>query len=227
MLYGTDAKVISSETPATPYFVESRNEVPLRSELKPAVKVLSRKPTPTVIARKDPVSGIEKLVIEDEGDDEEHEENKAKASTAEERQLKAQKEREEKLKKYDQVRERLFGTPTPSASVEKIEPSTPPRIKSPGERGRGRGKGSGLMETRAGNSALGKAGKQLYDPNHVPKPDSAYLQKKEAQESGRSTPVENQIIRKPRGPDQSGRGGFGFTNRGNRKAPQGVELSGQ
>ena len=212
----------SSETPATPYFVESRNDVPLRSELKPAVKVLSRKPAPTIIAHKDPVSGIEKLTVEDDGDDDENDESKAKPLTAEERQLKAQKEREEKLKKYDEVRERLFGTSSPSSLADLTATASPPRVKSPGERAKGRGKGLGPRDSRSGISTPRKAeGKQLFDPNYVPKPDSVYVQK-EAQGSGRSTPVDDQIIRNPRGPDQSGRGGFGFANRGDGKGIQDV-----
>ena len=171
-----------------------------------------------MIARKDPVSGMEKLVLDDEGDDEEQDESKTKALTAEERQAKAQKEREEKLKKYDEVRERLFGTSSPAPPADVIESPSPSRVKSLGERARGKGRDSASRDTRPGTSTLAKAGKQLFDPNYVPKPDSTYLKKQETQNSRSSTPVEDQIIRQPHGPDQSGRGGNGFANR-DRKSP--------
>ncbi|KAL9104953.1 MAG: hypothetical protein Q9187_008842, partial [Circinaria calcarea] len=96
-----------AETPKESYFFETRNEVPLKSEFKPAVKVLSRKPAPTVAVRTDPSNGLEKLTLDDE-DDEDEEDLIKKPLTMEERQLKAQKEREEKQKKYEEVRQRLF-----------------------------------------------------------------------------------------------------------------------
>jgi len=204
----------SSEAPKNPYFVEARNEVPLNSEFKPAVKVLSRKPAPTVVARKDPVSGLEQLTIEDDDDDEE-DDSKQKPMTMEERQLKAQKEREEKQRKYEEVRERLFGTSEPSSGITSPGTVTPPNARAPGDRGRGKGK-VGRENIRPSSGSANKA-RQLYDPSYNAKPDSAYLQKREAQGSGSrpSTPAaEEGIIRSPRGPDGNGRGGFGFANRG-------------
>lgn len=206
------AKDQFSETPKNPYFVEARNAVPLKSEFKPAVKVLSRKPAPTVVARKDPVSGLERLTIEDEDDDEE-DDSKQKPMTMEERQLKAQKEREEKQRKYEEVRERLFGTSEPSSGITSSGTVTPPNARAPGDRGRGKSK-VGRENTSSGSAIKTR---QLYDPNYNAKPDSVYLQKREAQNSGSrpSTPAaEEGIIRSPRGPDGSGRGGFGFANRG-------------
>lgn len=208
-----------SEAPKNPYFVEARNDVPFKSEFKPAVKVLSRKPAPTVVARKDPISGLEQLTIEDDEDDDE-DESKQKPLTMEERQLKAQKEREEKQKKYEEVRERLFGSSEPSSGVTSPGTVTPPNTaRATGDRGRGKGRAG--RENNRPSSGSGNKTRQLYDPNYNAKPDSVFLQKREAQGSGSrpSTPAtEEGIIRSPRGPDGSGRGGFGFANRGGKVA---------
>ncbi|MCJ1481394.1 hypothetical protein MMC06_001551 [Schaereria dolodes] len=200
-----------AEAPGNPYIVDTRNNVPLKSEFKPAVKVLSRKPTPTVVARKDPGSGFERLTIEDEDDDDE-EDAKRSEITIEERQLKAQREREEKQKKYEEVRERLFGVSNTTAG--NSPGSVAPLSSRPFGDTKTKSRNKGGRESRPSSSG-GKT-RQLYDPNYNAKPDSIYVQKQESQaaESGRSTPVEEQIIRNPRGPDGSGRGGFGFTHRG-------------
>lgn len=166
-----------------------------------------------MIARKDPVSGIEQLSIDD--DDEDEEGTKPKPLTAEERALNAQKEREEKQKRYDEVRERLFG-PSGTSSGAASPRSTTPTARGSAERGRGRGRGTVVRDakenrdSRPGSSSSGKV-KQLFDPTYAAKPDSVYLQKKDSQAD---TEVESQIIRSPRGPDGSGRGGIGFVSRG-------------
>jgi len=201
-----------AETPNNPYFVETRNDVPLKSDFKPAVKVLSRKPAPTVIARTDPVSGLEQLTIEDDNDDDDDEGEK-KTLTMEERQLKAQKEREEKQKKYEEVRERLFGASDTSSGPTSPGTLTPPTSRAPGDRNRGKNKA--IRETRP-SSSTGTKTRQLFDPNYNAKPDSVFVQKKEGQASGSRpmTPAEEPVIRTPKGPDGSGRGGFGFATRG-------------
>ncbi|MCJ1384267.1 hypothetical protein MMC17_007383 [Xylographa soralifera] len=203
-----------AETPNNPYFVETRNDVPLKSEFKPAVKVLSRKPAPTVIARTDPVSGLEQLTIEDDDDDDD-DEGKKKTLTMEERQLKAQKEREEKQKKYEEVRERLFGASEPPSVVTSPGIVTPPIARAPGDRSRGKSKSS--REPRP-SSSNGSKSRQLFDPNYNAKPDSLYVQKKEGlvSRSRPLTPAEEPILRTPKGPDGSGRGGFGFATRGDK-----------
>ena len=215
---------IASETPNTPYFVDARNDIPLRSDLKPSIKLLSRKPAPTVVSRKDPVSGIEKLTLEADDDDDEDEEGKVQPLSAEERLLKAQREREEKQRKYEEARERLFGSPSPASGVSSPRNGTSPPSRS-GERGRGRSRGHvskessrdmrDIGEDQSGPSTSGKT-RQLYDPNYNAKPDSMSVQRKEQQsmDSGSSTPVEEAAIRSSRGPDGNGRGGIGFTRRG-------------
>ena len=188
--------------------------MPFKSEFKPAVKVLSRKPAPNVIARTDSVSGLEQLTIEDEDDDDD-DEGKKKTLTMEERQLKAQKEREEKQKKYEEVRQRLFGVSEPSSAAASTRIVTPPTARTPGDRSRGKNKPS--REPRPSSSNGGKS-RQLFDPNYNAKPDSVHVQKKEGQFSGSRplTPAEESILRAPKGPDGSGRGGFGFTTRGDK-----------
>ena len=200
------------EAPKEPYFVETRNEVPLRSEFKPAVKVLSRKPTPSIASQKDPSNGLEKLTLDDE-DEEDEEDLIKKPLTMEERQLKAQKEREEKQKKYEEVRQRLFGdADAASVSVPSSGNMTPPIRSGADSRNRRRSKGG--RDSRPPSSADNQP-RQLYDPNYTIKPESVYIQKREAHasESDRSTPVEEQLIRAPKGPDGTGRGGHGFANR--------------
>ena len=201
----------SREAPDAPYHVASKDYVPTQSDLKPSVKVLSRKPAPTMVARKDPVSGMEQLVIDDDEEDEDAA-NKQKPLSAEELRLKAQKEREEKQRKYEEVRERLFGVSNPTSGSSSPGNVTPPAAKSNNDRNRGRGRASRDGRDSRPNSSAGNKQRQLYDPNYTAKPDSNYVQKKENHEP--STPSEEQIIRSPRGPDGSGRGGFGFTNRG-------------
>ena len=196
--------------------MDSRNDVPLKTEFKPAVKVLSRKPAPTVVARTDPVSGLEQLTLEDDDDDDE-DDAKMKTLTMEERHLKAQKDREEKQRKYKEVREKLFGTSEHTLEVSSTGYNSPPVSRGLGDRSRGKGRAS--RESRP-SSSTGNRSRQLYDPNYTVKPDSIYAQKKEAQSSGSrpSTPAEELIIREPKGPDGSGRGGFGFANRGGKAA---------
>ena len=208
--------------------------MPLQSGFKPNVTLLSRKSTPTTgpisLAKKDPVSasaaGISGLSVQDDEDDEEEETGKPKVLTAEERALQAQREREEKQKRYDEARERLFGSSSASTGAttgtSPLRSNTPVR-NGPVERGRGRGRGGvssggGVSmggkevkdardgrDSRPGSSMSGRS-KQLFEPGYAAKPDSIYLQRREAAEAGTGLPVEEQVIRAPKGPDGSGKG---------------------
>ncbi|KAI4280342.1 MAG: hypothetical protein L6R38_004525 [Xanthoria sp. 2 TBL-2021] len=195
------------------FFLNSRTDVPLKSEFKPAMQVLSRKPAkPTSTSAL--ASGLGQLSVDDDDDDED-DEAKTKILTAEERQLKAQKEREEKQKKYDVARERILGNSSTPAGKSSGN-TTPPRGKvNGGSRGPSRNKTAAEGRSST-SSAIGPGpGRQLYDPNYTAKPDSSFVQKESTPNgSGRSTPIEQQPIRNPRGPDGSGRGGFGFAPRG-------------
>ena len=66
--------------------------------------------------------------------------------------------------------------------------------------------------------------RELYDPNYSPKRSGFSLQKRggsssqPAREEASTSPALEHPIREPRGPDGSGRGGFGFINRGGNKS---------
>lgn len=177
----------------------------MKTEFKPALKLLSRKPAPKYVETFDPATGLSKMVlVDDDADDE----LKNKQPSPEELRLKALREREEKQKKYDEARARIMGTgsSTPAA--------TAGTENGKGNRGRGRGRGTDSRQT---NSQSGPS-KELFDPSYTPKPGFT-LQKAQNRNgessSGRSTPrPEEQIVREPRGPDGTGRGGFGFASRG-------------
>ena len=91
-----------AETPNAPYFVQKSDEVPLQSGFAPKMKVLSRRPNAATSST---------LGAGADGDDEEEEERKAAQRSLDERIEKAKQEREEKQRKYEEVRQRLFGTP--------------------------------------------------------------------------------------------------------------------
>ena len=195
------------EEPETFHFLAARDNVPLKTEFKPALKVLSRKPAPTIAQRVDPVTGLAKLSIDD--DDDEVEQKKPQP-TPEELRLKAQREREEKQRKYDEAKARIYGTVSGTSTPGTV---TPPREDGKPSRGKGRGRGQGQDMKRTGSNQLGT--KELFDPNYTAKPGVS-IQKRDGESTrlGRSTSKdEDQIIRPPKGPNGSGKG-FGFANRG-------------
>jgi hypothetical protein len=149
--------------------------------------------------------------------------------TAEERHAKALKDREEKQRKYEEVRERLFGSSSnPGSSASSPGSSTPPlsRQNQSSDSGRGSGRNRGSPKDKDNNrdirdpSGASSQSRQLYDPGYSVKPNSSYLQRRERQpqqSTGRSDTEHGaplQPIRNSRGPDGSGRGGFGFSHRG-------------
>lgn len=246
----TDAYVPQrSESPETFHFLQAKNDVPLKTDFKPAVKVLSRKPAPKVVARQDPTSGMSQLTVEDDDFDDEDAPSKEPSLTAEEQKSKAQREREEKQRRYEEVRERLFGGGSTAASGSgSSSPGhvTPPKssgTKSAADgkgNGRGRGKGGRPGSTnRPGSSSASPADvsarrprqgtargtgetRQLYDPNETPRQESVLLQRKEFEPSRPETSTtgdQQQPVRAPRGPDGSGRDGHGFGARPNKIGP--------
>ncbi|KAI1137882.1 hypothetical protein F5Y05DRAFT_64909 [Hypoxylon sp. FL0543] len=215
----------SAEAPPDPFhYLAARPEPPLATTFKPAVKVLSRKPAQDSSAP----------------DDDDAEGKKTPQLTPEEILAKQQREREEKQRRYDEARAKIFGTGTgmggsnPSSGTSTPGAVTPPRSadgRGPRGRGRGRGGGGGARHNesrgerdRDSNQRPGSqsGGRELYDPNYSPKPGfqlerrgNNYNNDGGAPLSRRSTPrEEDQVIRAPRGPDGSGRGGFGFAKRG-------------
>ena len=208
--------LVFSETPKDSFFLNTPGEVPLKSDFRPAMKVLSRKPRPKA-ANTAALPGLGQLTIDDDDDDDDDENDTPNATmTAEERQQKAQREREEKQKKYEEARERLFGAENASGA-QATSNAVLAMTKQNGEP-RSRSRNKGTRDGRPSSSA-GSKSRQLYDPNYTVKSDSLNIQKQESKSaSGRSTPNEQQPIRNPRGPDDSGRGGFGFSPRGGRGA---------
>lgn len=212
------ANSICREEPETFHFLASQDNLPLKTEFKPTLKVLSRKPTPTIVKRFDPATGLEKFVL-DEGEDDV--EIKPAQLTPEEIRAKTQREREEKQKRYDEARARILGTSRPGGSSPgAVTPPTGDEGKLSRGKGRGRSGGNGgggggvLLETRRPDSQSGS--KELFDPTYTQKPGTnAQKRNTDSSRSGRSTPrEEDQILRTPKGPDGSGRGGFGFARRG-------------
>ena len=188
------------------HFLAARDNVPLKTEFKPALKVLSRKP---VIQKVDPVTGLAKLTLDDEDDEEEQKKDKP---TPAQLRLEAQRQREEKQKRYEEARARIMGTNSGSSSPGTV---TPPAGQEDGRGNRGKSRGrDNRTENRRPDSQSGH--KELFDPNYTPKP-GVMIQKRngEASQSGASAlRNDEQVIRTPKGPDGSGRGGFGFANRG-------------
>ncbi|KAL1841626.1 hypothetical protein VTJ49DRAFT_6803 [Mycothermus thermophilus] len=208
-----------------PFLPPSTNPIPFSTAFKPPVKVLSRKPTPQVIAKRDPTTGLEQLTLEDEKEEDGANQAK-KQETAED----IRKRLEEKQRRYEEARAKIFGDSNPSSGQSTPRTGTPPTGGSEGRqshrgRGRGRGRGgrdqdNGRQERRSqGNQQQQQPGgtRELFDPNYSPKP-GFHLQKRgdrAAQPGGRGNAPreEDQVIRAPRGPDGTGRG-FGFARRG-------------
>ncbi|KAL7628360.1 hypothetical protein AAE478_002562 [Parahypoxylon ruwenzoriense] len=121
-----------------------------------------------------------------------------------------------------------IGSSNPSSGTSTPGVVTPPRsADGRGPRGRGRGGrgGGGYRHNDSrgdGNqrpsSQSGAGTRELYDPNYSPKP--GFQPERRGNNSNGSdrrsaTPREDdQVIRSPRGPDGTGRGGFGFAQRG-------------
>ncbi|KAI9792604.1 MAG: hypothetical protein M1833_001057 [Piccolia ochrophora] len=205
----------SAESPDNYHFLGARNEVPLKSEFKPSVKVLSRKPTPKLASRNDPSTGLAQLTVED---DDEDADNSGKSTTSpEELRKKAQLDREEKQRRYEEARERLFGSPAPESGTSTPGNVTPPRPSSRGEAKLGKGKGKARvgresnlpLRPKEDNSEQGGR-KQLYDPDYAAKADLVYIQKRTGEALRNKSVAEEglQPIRAPRGPDGTGRGAF-------------------
>ncbi|OCK85948.1 hypothetical protein K432DRAFT_412987 [Lepidopterella palustris CBS 459.81] len=205
----------SAENTESLLFLEARDNLPLKSSFKPSVTVLSRKPPPKLLSRNDATSGMAGLKLDDDEDSEE-EARKRDEQTYAERQIRAQREREEKQRKYNEMREKLFGSP--ASPPEESQGRASPTNRQARSKGKGRG-GRDNQPSSSNDQSPARAGnqrRQLYDPGYSIKPNSVYIQRKEAGDSRPETPNEQQPIREPRGPNVSGRGGNGFAPRGNR-----------
>lgn len=209
-------------------FLAATSSVPLTTPFKPAMKVLSRRP---VIAKRDPVTGLERLTLQDDEDDDENKDKKQE--TPEEVRMRQQRELEEKQRRYEEARAKIFGEASPSSGLSTPGSVTPPKETDKADRTRNdrpnhrRGRGRGGMhrtDSRPESQArrlpfnTQSAPRALFDPNYSAKPGSnGQTRSGEASTSmsrSNSRRDEDQVIRAPRGPDNSGRGGFGFARRG-------------
>lgn len=203
----------AEEIKEQPIFLQARSEPAYKSEFKPQMKVLARRPPPKIASRSDATGAMSNLKLQDDEDSDEDERKKA-AAEFEERKAKAIREREEKQRKYQEVRERLFGS---NEEQIKRPPSSSGNVSSRNSsRGKGRdgrqdkeARGSGSASKDQSPARLGAAKKQLFDPGYTEKPTSQYVQRRANAESGRSTPNEERPIRAPKGPD----GSIGFAPR--------------
>jgi len=188
-----------------------------KADFKPPPRLLSRKaPTPA----SDEVNGD---VSSDEADE--------KKPTVEEQRALAAKEREEKQRKYEERRLELFGSSTTittkAGSGTSSPGETPPGSRSAtpnrtrGGRGGRKAESSRPMSSSSSSLSLKPSRlapstsspapkKELFDPNFTQKPEAGYKRRSESRENV------IEPIRSPRGPDGSGRGGFGFAPRGGR-----------
>jgi hypothetical protein len=175
------------------------------------------------------VTGLERLTLQDD-----EEEAERKQESPEEIRKRQQRELEEKQRRYEEARAKIFGESTPSSGQSSPRTGTPP-LGNDGRqniRGRGRGRGGRGRDQENGRSdrvppPVRQSGstRELYDPGYSPKPGFNIHKRGDpsVQSGSRSnTPrEEDQVIREPRGPDGSGRGGFGFARR---RGPSRVDL---
>ncbi|KAK4540542.1 hypothetical protein LTR36_009072 [Oleoguttula mirabilis] len=194
----------TAENPGRNHWLETQGVVPMKQELKPQVTLLSRKPAPKLAKRTDPANGIAGLSIEDEGDDSEEEARKKRETDFEQRQKQAKLDREEKQRKYAEARERIMGSSgpgSPAAAASRESSQGRDAARKPRPKGTGNGSSKMSRPTSADQSPAPMAapGSLMFDPDdmgrRIPKP---------------STPTLGGPTRQPRGPDASGRDGFGF-----------------
>ncbi|KAI5862595.1 hypothetical protein GGS23DRAFT_83750 [Durotheca rogersii] len=215
-----------SPEPPSFHYIASRSEPPLTSTFKPAVTVLSRKPTPS-----DGRNGGGGGGGEYDDDDADARKNGARL-TPEQILAKQQRERDERQRRYDEARAKIFGTSNDGAPTATTPPPRSTDGRGPRGRARGGGRGGGAAaagyrhnnnydngnqrpgpQLGTGGAGAGAGGRELYDPNYSPMPGSHF--ERRGNSHGRRSPAaaprdENQAIRAPRGPDGTGRGGFGF-----------------
>ncbi|EMD00950.1 hypothetical protein BAUCODRAFT_62329 [Baudoinia panamericana UAMH 10762] len=194
----------SAENPTRMHWLEAQGVVPLKQEYTQQVKLLSRKPQPT-IAKKDVTNGIADLGVQDDGEDSEEEARKKREADLEERTRKAKIEREEKQKKYAEARERIMGSSNSGSSMTNSRESSQGRgDRRPRPRVNGTRNSQPTSADQSPARIVQPGDRQLFDPDDM----SRRLPPKSL------TPNMDGPMRQPRGPDVSGRGGFGFAGRG-------------
>jgi hypothetical protein len=140
-------------------------------------------------------------------DDSEEEARKKREASFEERKKKAALEREEKVRKYAEARERIMGSSTPASPAANSRESSQGR-ENRKTRGGKQHSNMNSRPTSAGQSPARQlsGSAQVFDPEDMGR--RLGLRREMA-----STPKEGEPMRQPRGPDSSGRGGFGFAAR--------------
>lgn len=169
-------------------------------------------------------------------DDDEGSQQEAQLSP-EEIRAKQKKDREEKQRRYEEARAKIFGESVSSSRGSSPGTVTPPRSDGRNQQTRGRGRGgthrgnntpnagSRQSDNRRQNSNQSSGApstRELYDPSYSLKSDAGASRHGGGDNGSpaRAQPAQNeqQAIRSPRGPDGSGRGGFGFARRGARES---------
>lgn len=188
------------------------------------MKVLSRKPK-TVQRNKFAVGANGATLAAD--DDSEDEERRANAASLADRQEKARIEREAKQKRYAEARERLFGSEIPSSATPATGRASPAGKQHDHRQGHRPSRRGGIQgghdssQTSSADQSPARQSistRQLFDPNQGSRP-LALRQNSRADVTvtGNGRAVREMApTRSPRGPDGSGRGGFGFAPRGGR-----------
>jgi len=195
----------SAENLDRKHWLETQGIVPLKQEFKPQVTLLSRKPTPT-IAKRDPKNGNV-----DDAEDSEEEARKKREVDFEERQRRAKIEREEKQRKYAEARERILGSSNSTSTAPTSRESSHGRDSHrTSGKPNGSNKGSGPGTPAEQSPARVSSAQQFFDPNEM----ARRIPKREV-----NTPTQDAPTRQPRGPDKTGRGGFGFAAARGGKAP--------
>lgn len=202
--------IASRETPETFHFLEAKSDVPLKQEFKPSVTLLSRKPQ--LASRPSDSNSLESattrieqlgLNSQDVPDDSDEENSKPPEPTPEERQAMALRNLEEKQRKYEEVREKLFGSPSaPTSGSSTPRSATPPKQSEGRGKGKNRGGGRDNKNMRDSSTASTKS-RQLYNPGNSPNPNPAILQREEQPQSRQP--------RNTRGSDGNWRGGANST----------------
>ncbi|OTB02510.1 hypothetical protein M426DRAFT_195933 [Hypoxylon sp. CI-4A] len=231
----------SAEAPPDPFhYLSARADPPLASAFKPAVKVLSRKPAGAASYDEDDETKKTPQLTPEEMQAKQQRERDEKQRRYDEARAKIFGT---STSTSTSTSNPSSGPSTPGTITPPSRSADGRGARGRG-RGGPRGGGGGRYnnnnnnnnmnnnESRDRDTSNARPGSQsgsgrereLYDPNYSPKPPSHgggerrgvnYNNDGGAPLSRRSTPREDdQIIRSPRGPDGSGRGGFGFARRG-------------
>ncbi|KAK0660489.1 hypothetical protein QBC41DRAFT_236522 [Cercophora samala] len=224
----------SAESPSQPAYLPMTTPIPFATPFKPPMKLLSRRPTAADDDYDDEDANTNPQKAETF---EERKERQRKE--LEEKQRRYQEQRAKIFGDSNPSSGQSSpGTVTPPQAGTGNEGRGGHRGR--GGRGRGNGRGRGDYNNNNNNGGNGRSSnnnrqqqqqqqqtsesqpsssRELFDAEYTPKPNRRGGPASSQQSSRSHTPrEEDQITRQPRGPDGSGRGGFGFAKRG---APNG------